>query len=137
LEKAREGLADYRRSILKAAVTGELTREWREKNTPNETGADLLKRILAERRAAWERAELAKRESKGEKPTNHAWKARYPEPIAPDAANLPELPCDWAWATLDQLSSLITSGSRAGHSTTRMMERNLSEHRTSSTIALT
>jgi len=50
LEKAREGLAAYRRSILKAAVTGELTREWREKNAPNETGADLLARILTERR---------------------------------------------------------------------------------------
>lgn len=113
LEKAREGLATYRRAILKAAVTGELTREWREKNPPNETGADLLTRILADRRATWERAELAKMEAKGKRPTNDSWKARYPEPIASDADSLPELPQGWEWSTLDQLSTRMTSGSRA------------------------
>ena len=66
LEKAREGLAAYRRAILKAAVTGELTREWRENNPPNETGADPLTRILTERRATWERAELAKMQAKSQ-----------------------------------------------------------------------
>ena len=52
LERARQGLDTWRRALLKAAVTGELTRDWREANRPTETGADLLARIRAEREAA-------------------------------------------------------------------------------------
>ncbi|MBC6718684.1 restriction endonuclease subunit S [Aurantimonas sp. DM33-3] len=51
LEEARQGLEIFRRSLLKAAVTGELTRDWRETNMPPETGHDLLERIRAERQA--------------------------------------------------------------------------------------
>jgi type I restriction enzyme S subunit len=102
LEKAREG---FRRAVLKAAVTGELTREWREKNAPNETGADLLNRVLAERRAAWERAEIGKLKAKGQTPKSNAWKSRYVEPVPPDISELPILPQGWTWATLKQLVS--------------------------------
>src|SRR5690606_14018520 len=104
LEKAREGLADFRRAVLKAAVTGELTREWREKNPPNETGADFLARILAERRAAWERAELARLKAKGKAPKGDSWKSRYVEPTPPDTSGLRDLPNGWVWASVDQLS---------------------------------
>ena len=52
LERARQGLDTWRRALLKAAVTGELTRDWREANRPTETGADLLARIRAEREAS-------------------------------------------------------------------------------------
>ncbi|MCZ4072549.1 restriction endonuclease subunit S [Agrobacterium sp. LMR679] len=51
LEDARKGLETFRRAVLKSAVTGELTRDWRENNQPNETGHDLLARIKAERDA--------------------------------------------------------------------------------------
>lgn len=51
LNRARQGLDTWRRALLKAAVTGELTRDWRETNRPVETGADLLARIRAERRS--------------------------------------------------------------------------------------
>jgi type I restriction enzyme, S subunit len=40
LARARQGLGSWRRALLKAAVTGELTRNWREANRPAETGAD-------------------------------------------------------------------------------------------------
>ena len=39
LERARQGLDTWRRALLKAAVTGELTRDWREANRPAETGS--------------------------------------------------------------------------------------------------
>jgi len=39
LERAREGLDTWRRALLKVAVTGELTRDWREANRPTETGS--------------------------------------------------------------------------------------------------
>jgi type I restriction enzyme S subunit len=49
LAEARKGLDLFRRSLLKAAVTGELTREWRAANAPARTAADLLTHIRAHR----------------------------------------------------------------------------------------
>jgi type I restriction enzyme S subunit len=112
LAAAKADLQRYRRAVLKAAVTGELTRDWREQNPPNETGADLLARILKERRARWEEAERAKFAAKGQTPKNDAWRSRYPEPVAPNTDDLPELPSGWIWAAMDQLTAFLTSGSR-------------------------
>lgn len=113
LERVSMLVERYRQSVLKAAVTGELTRAWREKNKDKlESGEALLARILKARREAWEQAELKKMNAKGIKPANDNWKQKYPEPVQPDIADLSELPAGWVWATLDQLSTLITSGSR-------------------------
>ncbi|CBS87296.1 restriction endonuclease subunit S [Azospirillum lipoferum] len=110
LEKANEGLSALRSAMLNAAVTGQLTRAWREANPPDETGEDLLRKCLSERRKAWERNELAKLKAKGEVPKENAWKARYVEPIAPDTTKLPALPTGWVWATLDQCTVFKGNG---------------------------
>lgn len=90
--------------MLKAAVTGELTRAWREQNADKlESGEALLKRILKARREAWEQAELEKLCAKGKRPKDDAWKSRYVEPQGPDAEGLPELPQGWAWVNLEIL----------------------------------
>ena len=52
-------LKHFRTAVLKAAVEGRLTAEWRKKNRPKETGPQLLTRILAERRHKWEEEQLA------------------------------------------------------------------------------
>lgn len=91
LRRARAELETYRKSLLKAAVTGELTADWRAANPPQKRGADLLLRILTDRRARWE----ADPKSKGK---------RYKEPIAPDIASLPDLPEGWTWASLSQIA---------------------------------
>ena len=95
----------HRQSVLKAAVTGELTRAWRAKNkgTP-ESGEALLASILAARREAWENAELGKMKAKGITPASDKWKEKYEEPESPDIADLPALPEGWTWASLAQLS---------------------------------
>lgn len=49
LARARADLATYRKALLKAAVTGELTADWRLSASIVETGADLLTRILDDR----------------------------------------------------------------------------------------
>lgn len=104
LRRAQAQLKRYRQSVLKAAVTGELTRVWREQNADKlESGEALLKRILKARRAAWEKAELEKLHAKGKRPKDDAWKSRYVEPQGPDSEGLPELPEGWAWATFNQL----------------------------------
>ena len=96
-------LKRYRQSVLHAAVTGELTRAWREAHhAPAETGAALLERIRAERWAQWETAQVAKRG--GQLPLGDGWKSKYVEPEAPDTSELPELPEGWVWTNLEALS---------------------------------
>lgn len=103
LKAAQKKLAQYRQSLLKAAVEGRLTAEWRKANAPTEIGADFLARILKERRARWEAKQLAKFKEQGKTPPK-GWQASYPEPVAPDTADLPALPEGWVWASVDQLS---------------------------------
>lgn len=111
LERVSLLVERYRQSVLKAAVTGELTRAWREKNKDTlESGEALLARILTARREAWEKAELAKMKAKGITPANDKWKQKYEEPESPDNADLPALPEGWTWASLAQLSWASTYG---------------------------
>lgn len=112
LKAAQKKLAQYRQSLLKAAVEGALTAEWRTKNTPKETGAQLLERILKERRTRWEEKQLARFKEQGKTPPK-GWQDKYPEPVQPDTTNLPELPGGWVWASLDMLGE-IASGVAKG-----------------------
>lgn len=103
LKAAQIKLAQYRQSLLKAAVEGALTAEWRATHKPTETGAQLLQLILTERRARWEAKQLAKFKEQGKTPPKD-WQKRYPEPVQPDTTDLPKLPEGWAWASIDQLT---------------------------------
>lgn len=95
LRQVQALLARYRQSVLKAAVTGELTADWRAQRAGQlEHSRDLLARILKARRENWQ------------------GRGKYKEPIEPDTTNLPELPEGWVWATIDQLLLHLTSGSR-------------------------
>jgi len=52
LKKAKQLLKQYRQSVLKAAVTGDLTIEWREKNIEKlETASEPLEKIAAEKQS--------------------------------------------------------------------------------------
>ncbi len=113
LRKARAQLGRYRQAVLKAAVTGKLTERWREAHRGElEPAADLLARILEERRAKWERDQLAKMQAAGKPPKNDDWKRKYQEPAAPDTSELPELPEGWIWVISDSFFTFVTSGSR-------------------------
>ena len=105
LKAAQKKLAQYRQSLLKSAVEGALTVEWRAKNSPKESGAQLLDRILKERRARWEAKQLAKFAEQGKNPPKD-WQKKYPEPVQPDATDLPELPAGWVWACVEQLGDV-------------------------------
>lgn len=55
LNQAKQLLKRYRQSILKAAVTGELTKQWRKENKDKlEPASQLLKRIIKEKKALYE-----------------------------------------------------------------------------------
>lgn len=111
LKRAKANLKRYRASVLKAAVEGKLTEQWRAKHPAKEPASALLARILKERRLKWEADQLAKfAAAKKEPPKN--WRDKYVEPTPPDTECVPELPEGWTVATVDQLMATITSGSR-------------------------
>ena len=104
LKAAQKKLAQYRQSLLKAAVEGRLTEAWRAQHgEPEESGAQLLARILRERRARWEAKQLAKFDAQGKAPAK-GWQDKYPEPLTVEAISAHQLPAGWVWATIDQLS---------------------------------
>lgn len=103
-ERALVRLKRYRAAVLHAAVTGELTREWRKAHPkPAETGAAFLRHLLATRRTLWEEDELARLTKSGKPPKGTKWKARYPKPVEPDTTELPSVPRGWTWASVEQL----------------------------------
>ena len=102
LKAAQKKLAQYRQSLLKAAVEGRLTEAWRAQHgEPEESGAQLLARILRERRARWDAKQLVKFEAQG-KPPPKGWQDAFPLPAAPDTSGLTELPHGWVWSSLGQ-----------------------------------
>jgi len=110
LGRVQEKLKLYRASVLKAAVEGTLTVEWRAQHLHTQPASELLKRILVERRRHWEEDQLAKFKAKGHEPPKN-WKAKYKDPAVPNTADLPRLPKGWCWITFDQVIWSLRSGS--------------------------
>ena len=110
LERVLANLKRYRASVLKAAVEGRLTEEWRKRNPSTEPAAKLLERILAERRAKWEQDQLRKFKEAGKTPPKE-WKEKYEEPKAPGHWEGANLPSTWTLASIDQLSVVVRGGS--------------------------
>ncbi|MFV8749502.1 restriction endonuclease subunit S [Nannocystaceae bacterium ST9] len=96
LERVKANLRRARASVLKAAVEGRLVPTEAEiaraEGRDYEPASVLLARILDERKARW---------PKGKK---------YKEPIEPAVDGLSALPQGWAWASVEQLASLVTDG---------------------------
>jgi len=105
LRRVQANLKRYRAAVLKAACEGRLVpteaalarsqRFTKNGHPAYETGEALLARILTERRQNWQ------------------GRGQYKEPAAPETAGLPPLPEGWAWATVEQLSTLVQYGSSA------------------------
>lgn len=89
LKRVKANLKRYKAAVLKAAVEGRLVEteaeRTRREGRSYETGAQLLQRILETRRSQWQ------------------GKGKYKEPVAPDTADLPELPEGWAWVTWEMI----------------------------------
>lgn len=113
LKTAQKKLVQYRRSLLKSAVEGILTADWRLQRSQcseiSETGAQQLERILIERRARWEAKQRAKYKEQGKAPPKD-WQLSYPEPAQPNTYDLPRLPDGWVWASAEQICDFITKG---------------------------
>ncbi len=109
LKRAKSNLKQFEFSIVNSAIEGCLTGQWRQKNPPEKTGDELLRRILNERQRRWEEEQLSKFEAKQSNPPK-GWRKQYREPIAPDTRKLPKLPAGWCWATIDQFGETASGG---------------------------
>ena len=112
LEQTRAKLTLYRAAVLKAAVEGTLTSEWRQRHPDTEPATELLGRILVERRHRWEERQLRSFEEKGQAPAKN-WIEKYKEPLPPDDGDLPGLPPGWRWTTIDQIAVDVRNGHSA------------------------
>ncbi len=96
LRRVQANLKRYRAAVLKAACEGRLVPTEAELQKSEgrgqkskakfETGAELLARILTERRQNWQ------------------GRGQYKEPASPKSGDLPSLPEGWTWATAQQLN---------------------------------
>lgn len=98
LQRVKANLKRYKASVLKAAVEGRLVETEasiaQREDRNYETGEQLLQRILKERREKW------------------TGRGKYKPPVHPSTDWHEVLPEGWTVATADQLTYLITSGSR-------------------------
>ena len=107
LLQAKARLKRYRQSVLKAAMDGKLTENWRKEHGGEiEPASVLLERILQERREQWEEEQLAKYKEQGKTPPKN-WRNKYKEPQTPDTSKLSELPEGWVWMTLREVIQII------------------------------
>ena len=96
LKHVKANLKRYKASVLKAAVEGKLTEDWRKQHPDGEPASKLLDRILAERKEKWN------------------GKGKYKEPAKSDTNNRWPLPTGWDWASPDQLVQGDTNAICAG-----------------------
>jgi type I restriction enzyme S subunit len=88
LKRTKANLKRYKAAVLKAAVEGKLTANWRKQHPDVEPASKLLERILTERCARW------------------SGRGQYNQPGKPETNDLPRLPSKWLWARLDAIASL-------------------------------
>lgn len=105
LKRAQQKLALYRAVVLKVAVEGDLTADWRREHPNVEPASVLIGRLLAERRRLWEEEQVRRFEAARKTPPNN-WRAKYREPAPPDTTKLPVLPAGWCWACIDQIGEI-------------------------------
>lgn len=105
-KKAQEQLKIYRQAVLKKAFEGELTKEWREKQTHLPTAEDLLQQIKQERQnhynqqiEDWKKAvkDWEKNGKVGKKPSKPTAQKELPAFTNDELEELAELPRGWSW----------------------------------------
>ena len=111
LERVRANLKRYRASVLKAAVEGKLTEDWRAQHPDTELASVLLERILTERRRQWEKNQLAKFAQAVKQPPK-GWQQGFSTPKVAEVNASVSIPGGWAWASLSLLGELDRGRSR-------------------------
>ncbi|CAI4153914.1 Type-1 restriction enzyme EcoKI specificity protein [Alteromonas macleodii] len=112
LDKIPAILKRFRESVLAAATSGELTKEWREDNEKSRVA--LSPEILEDQRfTLWCVEEEKKIVRKGKELNNFNWKKRYKPPTLQyedifDLTSIENVPSDWLKTTLDAATVIVT-----------------------------
>lgn len=116
LQKAQEQLVIYRQAVLKKAFEGELTKEWRERQTDLPTAEELLKQIKEERKNHYDRqiedwkiaVKLWEKNGKIEKkPSSISKPKTFPEVKLSDIENYDAIPSSWYWTRFGTITYRI------------------------------
>ena len=83
LKRVKANLKRYKAAVLKAAVEGKLTEDWRKQHPDVEPSSKFLDRILFGRREMW------------------TGRGKYKEPAKFDTSDLPSLPNSWTVAPVE------------------------------------
>jgi len=115
-KKAQEQLRIYRQAVLKKAFEGELTKEWREKQSNLPTADELLKQIKQERQnhynqqiEDWKKAvkEWEKKGKVGKKPSRISKPKELPNVKESDVETYANLPNTWQWSKFGSVTYKI------------------------------
>lgn len=115
-KKAQEQLKIYRQAVLKKAFEGELTKEWREKQTHLPTADELLKQIKEERQnhynqqlEDWKKAVKVweKNGKKGKRPSRISKPKEVVEVKESDIESYEALPSSWKWSRFGNVTYKI------------------------------
>lgn len=122
-KKAQEQLKVYRQAVLKKAFEGELTKDWRAKQSNLPTAEELLKQIKEERQnhynqqtEVWKKAvkDWEKNGKKDKKPSKPR-KLKELSAFSEDELNeFVELPKTWVWSKVDKIIDHNTHSIKAG-----------------------
>lgn len=103
LERIPNIIKRFRQSVLAAAVSGELTEEWRRSYRPSQSVEEFSKAIESYRYKTWVNEQEAKFAAKGKWPKNKKWKEKYKKPSIPESTELQEIPEGWVFEPLEGL----------------------------------
>jgi type I restriction enzyme S subunit len=115
-KKAKDQLKIYRQAVLKKAFGGELTKEWREKQTNLPTADELLKQIKEERQnhynqqiEDWKKAvkEWEKNGKAGKRPSRISKPKELPNVKESDVETYENLPTTWQWSKFGNVTYKI------------------------------
>ncbi|NOZ36011.1 MAG: restriction endonuclease subunit S [Chlorobi bacterium] len=119
LKTAQEQLKIYRQAVLKKAFEGELTKEWRKKQTDLPSADELLEQIKKEKEAHyekqlkdWKQAVKKWEETgkKGKKPAKPKKLKELPPLAKEELKDLPKLPANFVWTRLGDLIWSVKDG---------------------------
>jgi type I restriction enzyme S subunit len=103
LREAVQKLEAYKTASESSAMDGGLTESFRD-SSEVQTGEKYLRQILDDRFELWKDRYRIKKSHYKKTYTDELLEERYDEPAGPDKDDLPEIPENWTWATIEQLA---------------------------------
>lgn len=105
LDKIPTILKRFRQSVLAAATSGELTKDWREENESIQSAFEAYELKRLSDRKKWEEIKLSEFREKNKFPSNDKWKAKYKEVALPNQKELQPLNSGWGYFYVENVAS--------------------------------